>query len=92
MSTDNKDNPTDTLHGLTVKDLAMLIVAISVSIFFVTIAVIFYVAITHSGSDIKITGSLDLSTLENSFMLFIGAAIAMVSSALGLSQFLKAQG
>jgi hypothetical protein len=74
-------NP-DTLAGLTIRDISLLIVLTAIAILFVVIAIGITVAIMNDPKAITIAGEFNLSEWNSAFLLIVGAGISMVSGSL----------
>lgn len=77
MGTDN-----DTLGGLTVKDISLLVVLTAIAILFVVVSIGIAVAIANDPKAITIGGEFNLSEWNSAFLLIVGAGISMVSGSL----------
>ena len=82
MSTETND----TLGGLTVKDLSLLIVVVAIAILFLVIAVGIMIAIANDPSALVIGGEFNLSEWNSAFLLIVGAGITMISRTLATKQ------
>jgi hypothetical protein len=72
----------DTLAGLTIRDISLLIVLSAIAILFIVVAVGITVAIVNDPKSITIGGEFNLSEWNSAFLLIVGAGISMVSGSL----------
>lgn len=82
----SETNNSDTLGGLTVKDISLLIVVVSIAMLFIVIAISIAFAIINDPTGLTIGGEFNLSEWNSAFLLIVGAGISMISGTLATKQ------
>lgn len=70
----NNDNP-ESLGILDRKEIALLVVSISIAIVLITYSAAIIIAVMNTGDEITIKGEIDLAQFQNTVFIIVGAGI-----------------